>query len=260
MRNNKIAIERQKEIYSLIVQAGTVRVTNLSKRFKVTAETIRRDLEQMEKDGLVQRIHGGAYINQQENKETTLLFKQDHSNQESKQAIAQEAAKLVKTGAIIALDSSDISYELAKKLVDIDITVITNSIPVTLEFLNRNDNKVKVITVGGYLNKEMSSFIGTVTEKSIEVYNVDMFFFSCSGFHLEYGVYENNEMEAQVKYKFTTISEESILLADHTKFGQKSLTSFIGIDKIHKLIMDQGVAIHNLTALKNKGVHVEIAK
>jgi DeoR/GlpR family transcriptional regulator of sugar metabolism len=259
LRNNKVAIERQKEIYALIKQAETVRVTNLSKRFKVTSETIRRDLEQMEQEGLVQRIHGGAYLNKQDFKNTMPLIKPD-LDQKSKQAISAEAAKLVNSGDIIALDSSDISYLLAKKLLTQEITVITNSIPVTLEFLNRNDHKVKVITVGGYLNKDLSSFVGTVTEKSIEQYNVDKFFFSCNGFHLDYGVYENNEMEAQVKYKFTTISEKSILLAEHENLGRKSLTSFIEIDKINMLIMDQGVAIHDLSTLKTNGINVQLAK
>lgn len=262
MRNNKVAIERQKEIYALIEQSGTVRVTNLSKRFKVTSETIRRDLEQMEQDGLVQRIHGGAYLNKhdQNGKISLPLVNEDDLEQKSKQAIATEAAKLVNSGDIIALDSSEVSYLLAKRLVNQEITVITNSIPVTLEFLNRTDHKVKVITVGGYLNKDLSSFVGTVTENSIEHYNVDKFFFSCNGFTLENGVYENNEREAQVKYKFTTISEKSILLAEHEKLGRKSLTSFIKIDKIDMLIMDQGVAIHDLTTLKTKGIAVQLAK
>ncbi|MDC7783183.1 DeoR/GlpR family DNA-binding transcription regulator [Priestia megaterium] len=260
MRNNKVAIERQKEIYALVKQSSTVRVTNLSKRFKVTAETIRRDLEQMEREGLVERIHGGAHLIQQRNEESTLLFNREIPNLQLKKSIAAEAAKLVNLGDIIALDSSDICYELVKLLVYYDITVISNSIRVTLEFLNVPDVRAKIITVGGYLNKDLSSFIGTNTEKSIEGYNVDKFFFSCNGFHLDYGVYENNEVEAQVKYKFTTISEESILLAEHMKFGQKSLMSFIEMDKVSKVIVDQGLGIHDLTTFKNKGIHIELAK
>lgn len=261
LRNNKIAIERQKEIYSLIKQSITVRVTNLSKRFKVTPETIRRDLDQMEKEGLIKKMHGGAHLIQEEDKGDHLLINSENSNVELKKAIANQAIKLVKTGDIIALDSSQTCYQLAKLLVDYDITVITNSIAVTLEFLNRQKEvKAKVITVGGYLNKDLSSFVGTNTERSIATYNVDKFFFSCNGFHLDYGVYENDEMEAQVKYKFTTISEESILLAEHMKFGRKSLMSFIEMNKVSKVIVDQGLAIHDLTTFKNKGIHIQLAK
>jgi DeoR/GlpR family transcriptional regulator of sugar metabolism len=261
LKNNKIAIERQKEIYSLIKQSKTVRVTNLSKRFKVTTETIRRDLEQMEIEGLIRKTHGGAHLNLGKDTGNLVLLNKKDSNIELKRSIAAQAVKLVKTGDIIALDSSQICYQLAKLLVHYDITVITNSIAVTLEFLNRHEEaKAKVITVGGYLNKDLSSFVGTNTERSIVAYNVDKFFFSCKGFHLDYGVYESNEMEAQVKYKFTTISEESILLADHMKFGRKSLTSFIKMEEVNKVILDHGLSIHDLTTLKNKGVHIELAR
>jgi len=261
MRDNKVAVERQKEIYSLIKQSGTVRVTNLSKRFKVTTETIRRDLEQMERDGLLHRMHGGAYLEQPGKDDNTLVLRnKENKSAESFLSIAAEAAKLVEHGDIIGLDSSVISYQLAKRLINQDITVITNSILVTSEFLNSKSSKVKVITVGGYLNKDSSSFVGNMSEKLLETYNVDKFFFSCSGFHIDHGVFENDELEAQVKYKFTTISDKSFLMADHTRFGEKSLTSFMKLNKLELVILDQNIALHNLASLKNNGINVHVAK
>jgi DeoR/GlpR family transcriptional regulator of sugar metabolism len=252
-----IASERQQKIYEMMEDKGSVHVTNLSKYFNVTKETIRRDLEQLEKQGFISRTHGGAILNREEKEIIPNLNKQVF-NINAKKSIATEAAKMVTDGDIIALDSSDISFQLAKQLTDHDITIITNSIAVTLEFLNKE--KIKVITVGGYLNKDLSSFIGTIAEKSIEGYHVDKYFFSCNGFHLEFGIYENNEMEAQVKQKFMTISDKLVLLADHSKFGQKSLTQMIGFDKVDILITDQELSIHNLSALKGKGIHVQLAE
>jgi DeoR/GlpR family transcriptional regulator of sugar metabolism len=251
------ASKRQQEIYSIIKQKGSAQVANLSKFFHVTKETIRRDLEQMEKQGLIRRTHGGAILNPKE-QDVPSFFHREISHLESKQSIAKEAAKLVKHGDIIALDSSDISFLLAKQLAERDIMVITNSIAVTLEFFDKE--KVKVITVGGYLNKELSSFNGSITEKAIEGYHVDKYFFSCNGVHLDHGAYENNEMEAQVKHKFMSISDQLILLADHAKFGQKSLTSLIALDKIHALVTDQGLPINTLTSLRGRNLQLFVGQ
>jgi DeoR/GlpR family transcriptional regulator of sugar metabolism len=249
--------KRQQEILELLEQKGHVYVSNLSKQFQVTKETIRRDLEALEKQGLIHRTHGGAVMNQRE-KEVSPLIQREVAHLEAKREIAREAAKGIQDGDIIALDSSDVSFQLARLLGEREITVITNSIAVTLEFLRQD--KVKVITVGGYLNKDSTSFFGTMTEKSIEGYHVDKFYFSCHGVHLEHGIYENNEMEAQVKQKFISISDRLILLADHTKFGQKSLTNLLSLDKVDQIITDHGLPLNQLSAFKVEGLNIQLAQ
>jgi DeoR/GlpR family transcriptional regulator of sugar metabolism len=251
MKRNRMAVERQQEIYNLIEQMGTVYVANLSKKFNVTKETIRRDLEALEKEKLIQRTHGGAVMNHK------LPMNRHIPNLDVKTAIAQEAAQLVKPGDIVALDSSDFALQLAKELVDQEITVMTNSIPITLEFMNRPN--IRLITIGGYLNHKHASFTGAIAERSIESYRVGKYFLSCSGFDLEFGVFEDDETEAQVKQKFIKVADEVVLMADHRQFGRKSLTSLIELYKLDKLIIDQGLSVNNLTALKSKGLNVVLA-
>lgn len=149
MKKNRLAVERQKEIYDLIVQSGTVYVANLSRKFNVTKETIRRDLEALEKEKLIQRTHGGAVLVQH-----TPLQRQI-SNLDVKISIAKEALQFIEEDDIIGLDSSDYSLQLAKELDDREITVITNSIPITLELINKPN--IRLITIGGYVNHKLSS-------------------------------------------------------------------------------------------------------
>lgn len=251
MKKNRLAVERQKEIYDLIVQSGTVYVANLSRKFNVTKETIRRDLEALEKEKLIQRTHGGAVLAQH-----TPLHRQI-SNLDVKISIAKEALQFIEEDDIIGLDSSDYSLQLAKELDDREITVITNSIPITLELINKPN--IRLITIGGYVNHKLSSFVGAMAEKSVDNYRLGKYFLSCSGFDLEFGVFENDEMEGQVKQQFIKNADEVILMADHNQFGKRSLTSLVGLKQLDKLVIDQGLSVNNLTLLKNKGLNVFLA-
>ncbi|WP_374018494.1 hypothetical protein ABU162_01400 [Paenibacillus thiaminolyticus] len=85
------------------------------------------------------------------------------------------------------------------------------------------------------------------------------YFLSCSGFDLEHGIFENHEMEAQVKRKFLKVTDEVILMADHAQFGRKSLTSLTGLAQVDKLIVDHGLPIDNLTSLRSAGVNIVLA-
>ncbi|WP_259391721.1 DeoR family transcriptional regulator [Paenibacillus thiaminolyticus] len=123
MKKSRLAVERQKEIYNTISLVGTVYVANLSKKFNATKETIRKDLEALEKEGIVQRTHGGAVLNHK------MPVQRHMTNVDVKSSIAREAAQLVEKGDIIALDSSDFFLQLAKQLRDREITVDRQSIP-----------------------------------------------------------------------------------------------------------------------------------
>ncbi|WP_219837064.1 DeoR/GlpR family DNA-binding transcription regulator [Paenibacillus sp. R14(2021)] len=232
----------------MISQTGTVYVSNLSKKLNVTQETIRKDLETLEKEGVLLRTHGGAVLNHK------IPVHRQISNVDIKMSIAKAAAELVENGDIIALDSSDFSVQLAKELKDKSITVITNSISIMLELLDHEN--IQLITIGGYVNAQAYSFIGAVAEKSLDNYHVDKYFFSCSGFDLVQGVFEKHEGEAQIKKKFRSVADEVILMADHTQCNRKSLTFLMNIHEVSKLIIDSKLPLQQLTALKSIGINV----
>jgi DeoR/GlpR family transcriptional regulator of sugar metabolism len=250
------AWERRKAIVSMLQNKETARVSSLSKRFQVTNETIRRDLETLESEGVVERVHGGARAIKSATDELPFI-KKEIEGAEIKRKIASQAVNMINGEEIIGLDSSDLSYQVSKALPNINLTVITNSVPVTLECLKKD--RIKTITVGGYADPHTMAFYGTMAEKFVRTYHVDKFFFSCKGFHADHGIYENNEMDALVKESFIGISEKLILLAESTQFGHKSLTSFCKMSEISQLIIDHRISVNSLTALKSKGILVQIA-
>ncbi|RFU65188.1 DeoR/GlpR family DNA-binding transcription regulator [Peribacillus glennii] len=248
--------ERQASLIRLVDELGTIRVSDMSKRFQVTEETIRRDLERLEKEGFLTRIHGGA-ITVKKNATEIPVLKRQSVNIKEKQVIAYKAASLVEDGDIIALDASTTALQMTRYLTDKEITVITNSIGVTLELAKYPS--VTVITVGGYLLEDSMSFVGVSTEKVIEDYHVDKFFFSCMGFDVKRGISEVHEQQAQIKKKFLSISEQLYLLADHSKYGQKSLIKLVNLNKVDYLITDNKMAVNELSTIRNTGINTIVA-
>jgi DeoR family fructose operon transcriptional repressor len=253
---HKVGNERQLNLIKLVEELGTIRVSEMSKRFEVTEETIRRDFEKLEKEGFLTRIHGGAISNKKTDNEIPVLKRQE-VNIEEKQAIACKAASMVEDGDIIALDASTTALQMTKFLNDKDITVITNSIGVMLEL--SKVPSITVITIGGYLLKDSMSFVGASTEKVIEDYHVDKFFFSCIGFDVKRGISEVNEQQGQIKKRLLAISAELFLLADHSKYGQKSLIKLTSLNKINYLITDHKMAVNDVRTIRNTGVNIIVA-
>ncbi|MFC7686714.1 DeoR/GlpR family DNA-binding transcription regulator [Ureibacillus sp. GCM10028918] len=230
-----LVAERHEKITALVNEKGSIRVSELSQIFKVTEETIRRDLEKLENDGKLQRSHGGA-VSIKEHDFETPYFEREIRNVKEKMTVAEEAIKYVSTNDRIILDASTTAWYMAKKLPDIPLTVLTNSMKVAMELVNRE--KISVITVGGSLLHKSLSFVGPQTNKALEYYHVNKAFISCQGIHVERGISDSNEMQAQVKKKMIEISDEVYLLADYTKFGVQAFSRVATMDAIHFVITD----------------------
>lgn len=251
-----IGNERQAQLITLVDELGMIRVAEMSKRFGVTEETIRRDLERLEKEGYLSRVHGGAVSLKKSGSEIPVL-KREQTNIEEKRAIALKAASFIEDGDIIGIDSSTTALQMAKFIKDKEITVITNSIAVTLELANQKG--ITVITVGGYLLEDSLSFVGVSTQKVIEDYHLDKFFFSCTGFDAKRGISEVHEMQAQIKKQFISISDQLFLLADYSKYGTKSLVSIENLKNVDYLITDDKMAVNDVMNIRNLGINTIVA-
>lgn len=252
-----IGNERQANLLKLVDELGNIKVSDMSKRFNVTEETIRRDLERMEKDGLLTRVHGGAVSIKKNNELEIPVLKRQLKHADEKDAIAAKAASFIEDGDIVALDSSTTTLRMTKHIKAKDVTVITNSVAVTLELANQKD--ITVITIGGYLLEDSMSFVGISTQKVIEDYHVDKFFFSCTGFDVKRGISEVHEMQAQIKKKFIDISEKLFLLCDHSKYGMKSLVRIDSLQNVDCLITDHNMAVNDLKNIRSLGVNTIVA-
>ncbi|HWJ76966.1 MAG TPA: DeoR/GlpR family DNA-binding transcription regulator [Niallia sp.] len=233
-----LVVERRRKIVELVNQRLSIRVTELSEIFSVTEETIRRDLEKLEKDGLLSRSHGGAVSVEKEPSEVPFM-EREVTNAKEKKAIAMEAVKLIEPGEQIVMDGSTTAWFMASELPDMPLTVITNSIKVALE-LSKKEH-IKVISTGGMLLSKSLSYVGPLAERSLESYHVSKLFLSCKGIHISSGLSDANEWQALLKKQMMNITSETILLVDSSKFGVKTFTHIAGMDKIDRIITDSDI-------------------
>jgi DeoR/GlpR family transcriptional regulator of sugar metabolism len=247
-----LAIERRRKIISLLEESNSVLVLELSKTFNVTEETIRRDLEKLEKEGLLKRTHGGAVISDNINLELPLKVR-EVTNIEGKRAIGIKVSEYINDGDTIMLDSSTTALQVAQKIKDKrKITVITNSINVVTELSTSKD--CKVISTGGILRENSMSFVGHMTEDSIKNYNVDIAVIACKGIDMNRGITESNEMEAEVKKAMVEAAEKVFLLADYTKFNKISFLKMLKLDKVDTIFTDKPLGEEWESFLQNKNI------
>lgn len=232
-----LAAERYDRIVEMVNESGSMRVSELSDRCKVTEETIRRDLDRLEQAGRLKRSHGGAVSIKDDQPEIPYRVRET-THAEEKKRIAQAALAMIRPGDRILLDASTTAGYMAANMPDIPLTVLTNSIQVATELSSKD--KIEVISTGGQLAQRSLSFVGPLAERSLETYHVDKLFLSCKGVHLDGGgISESNELQARLKQKMVGISDQVILLADASKFGVRAFARVTGLNAVHAVILNE---------------------
>ncbi|MEK3982067.1 DeoR family transcriptional regulator [Paenibacillus sp. VTT E-133280] len=245
--------DRYERIVELVNERGSIRVSELSTLCQVTEETIRRDLDRLEKAGRLLRSHGGA-VSLRDRQPETPYAEREIMNAAEKQQIAREAVLMIKPGDRILLDASTTAWYMASHLPDMPLTVLTNSIKVAAELSGKE--RIDVISTGGQLSRRSMSFVGHLAERSLELYHVDKMFFSCKGFHLERGASESNELQAMVKRKMISIAEQVILLCDSSKFGIQAFTHVATTSELDVVITDYSPATEQLKQLQELNIAI----
>ncbi|WEG10933.1 DeoR/GlpR family DNA-binding transcription regulator [Pullulanibacillus sp. KACC 23026] len=246
-----LVADRQRKIVELVNEKISVRVTELSQLFNVTEETIRRDLEKLEKLRALRRSHGGAV--RLENDSLEISYRErEITNQKQKRAIAQAAIQFIEPGDKIILDASTTSWYMAQEIPNQPLTVITNSINVALA-LSKKDN-IQVISVGGMLSPKSLSFVGPLASRSLRAYHVSKAFISCQGIDFETGISDSNEWQALLRKEILAVSDKTILLVDSSKFQTRTFVqitnSLTDIDMIitdHRLTKEEHQAMQHLS-------------
>lgn len=226
-----------------------LRVPELAAALSISMGTVRNDLNALEKEGLLNRVHGGAILRTQPSQFDSSFGVRFQEHAESKLAIARAAAKLVEDGASIMLDASTTIYYLAQQLAHCHrLRVVTNGVEVAR--LLAKDPTNTVVLIGGIVNPEGSSVSGVLSENVIRDLHVQQAFVSCSGFSLERGLTDVHLMEAQLKKKAITSAREVIALIDSSKIGKEDLTPFVTVEQITHLYTDFGITDAWATRLK----------
>ncbi|MBR2460416.1 MAG: DeoR/GlpR transcriptional regulator, partial [Clostridia bacterium] len=215
-----LAIERRNAIAELLASRGKVIVSELSREFSVTEETIRRDLERLEKEGIATKTYGGAVSGNASATDVPYRVRLG-VNVDKKMAIAEKVASLIKDGQRIMLDASSTAIYVTRAIKNKNnITVITNSVEILLELADKSD--WTVFSTGGVLKEGALSLTGSSAERMIRGYHVDLAVCSCKGLDMELGLTDSNEKDAQIKQAVYASSERKVLALDSDKFDRKS--------------------------------------
>lgn len=236
-----------------------LRVPELAKALDVSEGTVRNDLNALESQGRLTRVHGGAILIENDHFQNNSFKLRSQINLAAKLAIAREAADLVKDGDSILLDASSTIYFFGRALSKRSkLRVMTNGFEVARELAQNSSNNVFLI--GGVVNNDSSSVTGLLSERIIEELRIQKTFLSCSGFSLERGMTEVHLAEAQLKRKVIESSQQLYALVDSSKFGQEDLTSFIRSEKITHLFTDTRLSPEWIEKLKLAGINFTLCE
>jgi DeoR/GlpR family transcriptional regulator of sugar metabolism len=253
-----LPIERRKEITQIIKKEKSVRVNQLSELFDVTEETVRRDLEKLEKEGFLKRTYGGAVLDNLVSDDLPYTDR-EKVNMDQKRLIAKYAAQLVDEGETIFIDASTSALEVIKQVDPIKrITVITNSLN-AIHQLSQYSH-INLIGIGGNLNEQTFSFEGPMAARFIDHYYADKMFFSVKGISKERGMMDSRESLAELKSHMIANSKETILVIDESKLEQSALVRVIETDAIDTVITEYPLDKAWKSYFEDQGVQVILAK
>lgn len=223
-----LAIERKNEILDKLRAEQRVLVSDLAEHYHVTEETIRRDLDKLEKEGYATKTYGGAILGNSTKTDLSYTIR-NKTNVEAKNQIAMLASTLVEDGDHLMLDDSSTSLYLAKRLKEKkNLTVITNSVELVVE-LNGIDGWTIILT-GGKLKPESLALVGDQTQQMLRQYHVDTVFMSCKGIDLQAGVTDSSEFHSQTKQSMLRCAKKKILILDSSKFDKISFIDIAPLD------------------------------
>lgn len=248
-----LAIDRRNEILKKIQVEKSVKVPELSSLYQVTEETIRRDLEKLEKDGHVKRTYGGAVLSESTNADLSATIRET-TNMDGKNRIGKKASEMIKDGATVIMDSSTTALYVAKYLKNRHHVIITNSLKIPNELLGSEGSQV--ILTGGTLNDKSMSFVGHLAERAFDNYFVDVAVLSCRGVSQGKGITEPNEMEAEIKRMMIKSAEKIIMVVDHTKFDHKAFVKSYEFEDVDYIVTDQSLPTTWQEFFKEKQIEV----
>jgi len=247
------AEERRLKIAEIINRGDSVKVSQLAKKFNVSESTIRRDLDELEKSGVILRTHGGAVSKGINRLEATFIEKQDKYAEE-KDKIGKIAAEEIKDGDTIILDSGTTTWHVPKYIEAKNITIITNSIALAYELSNRND--IKVINTGGFIRSNTKAQVGPIAERTIKQFRVDKVFLGANGVSLKFGITTPTLEEASVKQSMIDVANKVYLLVDESKFEQVYFSWICDLNDIDYLVTNKERPLEEMDYYKNIGVKV----
>ena len=250
------ADERHAEVLRLLATERRVESARLARHFGVSAESIRKDLAQLEARGLLRRVHGGAVPGRRLREEPNVASRTEHAEQ--KLVIARHALRFVPDGGTLLLDAGTTTLRLAEMLpTDRDLVVYTNAVPVLSTLLQRG---VAVVGLGGRVRPETGAAVGPMTVEALAGVNVDVAFLGTNALSFSRGLTTPDADEALVKHEMLAATRQRVFLVDTSKFGRENLARHATMADIDVLVTDDAVTPGQRERFQAADVIVEAAQ
>lgn len=252
-----LANHRRDKIIDLLREDGSAKVLDLARLFKVTEVTIRQDLEKLEKEGLITRDHGGAYLkNIKDQVQNISLSHQE--NLDKKGLIAAKCLEYIESGDTIILDSGSTTTEVARKLRGRkNLTVITNALNIAL--MLGAEQGIEVIVTGGEFKPPTLSLTGQKAAEFFKGLHVQKLFLATAGISLKAGLTYPSISDLVVKKAMIEAAETTYLVADSTKMGKAAFASLGALSLIDYIITDAGIDKKHRQVFRDNEIELIIA-
>lgn len=236
-----LADERKNKILELLDGRPAVTTSELTALFQVSLETIRRDLEYLEKEGALKRVHGGA-VAARKLQSYASLSRRAKEHRPEKRDLAQAACSFIREGDYIALDAGSTTFELALLLRDRfrELTVLTHSLELVRILAEREG--IRTILAGGFYTPAEKCFCGHLTLDMIRQLHVNKCFIAPAAISLDFGISDHMPEMIAVQRSFSDISDETYVLVDSSKFETCAPLKICGLNPHFRYITDAGLS------------------
>ncbi|MBD3783204.1 MAG: DeoR/GlpR transcriptional regulator [Micrococcales bacterium] len=255
-----LASQRRAAILAIVEERGAARVSELVDQLGVSDMTVRRDIERLDGEGLLERVHGGAVaVLPRATDEPGFTAKSTLMTAE-KQAIALEAARLVQPGSTIGISAGTTTYELARAIRDVpQLTVVTNSVPVA-QLLHESQAAGHVVVITGGVRTPSDALVGPVAVTALGGLHVDRLFLGAHGIDRAAGLTTPNLVEAETNRALVRSARTVCVLADRSKLGIVGLSTFMDLADVDTLITDSGISARARQVLEETVEHLVVAE
>ena len=245
-----LAETRRREITESLRSSGSVSVAEVEERFSVSPVTARRDLDELERRGVLRRTHGGGVLPTTSAHEDSFARRLKVST-EAKRRLAEEAVALMAPGETVFLDSSTTSYFVARRIIETGVatTVLTNSFPVMELIFNEGGSTADIIGVGGTLRRLTRSFVGPFAVRTVHGHFADRLFLSVKGLTESGMMTDADALEAEVKRTMIAQAGESTLLVDESKMRARGLSVIDALGEVSSVVA-HGLSSGEVAALR----------
>ena len=248
--------QRQREIVEFVREHKTAKVATLSKQFKVSAETIRKDLVELDEMGLLVRVHGGARLKLADRESAYSIRESSHL--EDKEAIAHLALQLIEDDSTVYLDYGTTTRAIAEALVSSGrrLTIVTNALPVA--DLVATSDTLECMVLGGLLRRNGGALYGPTGENALESLNFDIGFFGCGGIDADAEITNHFPLEVALSRKAMSRCGRVIIVADSSKLDSIAVHRLARFAEVDVLLTSEKPSTDVLTALEESGVRLGV--